>query len=158
MPKALAQNPSIQGIKKRIELAKQTAKVTRSTLFPLVFFDADETWQYLSKTGLYKQFNPSLPLNVNLVDLTLSFTYEFDFWGKNRNLFHAALGKQKAEEAEAAEVQLITTTSVAQAYFALKTNTLKQSFYMKLVDVRKGIFDLQTLLRKKLYFPSFLPC
>lgn len=154
---ALSQNPSIQAVEQRVAFAKQTAKVVRAKLFPLVFFDADESWEYLSKNGLYKAFNPSLPLNTNLIDLTLSFNYEFDFWGKNRNLFNAALGRQKAEKAEEAQVKLITTTAVAQAYFALKTNLVKERLLQKLVEVRKGIFDLQTLLQKKALFSKLPP-
>lgn len=145
---ALGKNPTIQGIEKRVEFAKQSAKVVRSRLFPLVYFDADETWEYLSHHGLYRALNPEIPINANLIDLTLSFNYEFDFWGKNRNLFKAALGENKAEEAEAAEVELITTTAVAQAYFALKTNLVREKLYERLFDVRKKTFELQNLLEK----------
>ncbi len=154
---AIDQNPTIQSIESRVEYAKQTAKVVRSQLFPLLFFDADETWQYLSHNGLYRALNPTVPLNVNLVDLTLSFTYEFDFWGKNRNLFNAALGQEKAQEAEAAQVLLITTTSVAQAYFALKTNLVRQRLYEVLYEVRRNIYNLQHLLQDKALLSRLQP-
>ncbi len=144
---ALSQNLSILGIERRVAFAKQTAKVVRSKLFPLLFFDMDETWQYLSQNGLYRALNPKIPLNANLVDLTLSFTYEFDFWGKNRHLFHAALGESKAEMAEAAEVELIATTAVAQSYFALKTNLMRKQLYEELFEVRKAYFQLETQLQ-----------
>jgi len=146
---SLEENPTILGVERRVEAAKQSAKVVRSKLFPLLFFDAEETWEYLSKNGLYRAFNPKLPINANWVDLTLSFTYEFDFWGKNRNLFRAALGQNKAEEAESAQVQLITTASVAQAYFALKTNLVRKKLYERLFEVRKETFELQALLQEK---------
>src|SRR5690348_17335553 len=132
---ALMQNPTIQGVEQRVEAARQTATVERSRLFPLVFFDADETWQFVRHHGLYRALNPTFPINANLVDLTLSFTYEFDFWGKNRNLFLSALGESKAKEAEEADVQLIVTTSLAQAYFALKTNLWRKKLYEQLVEV-----------------------
>jgi NodT family efflux transporter outer membrane factor (OMF) lipoprotein len=155
--RALARNPSILAIQERVRFAKEMAIVEKATLFPLLFFDADETWQYLSHHGLYRSFNHKLPINPNLVDLSLSFTYEFDFWGKNRNLFHAALGKEKASEAEAAEVQLIITTSVTQAYFALKTNLIKRKLYQQLLDVRRGIFQLQSLLEEKALLSKLPP-
>lgn len=154
---ALLYNPSIKAIERRVEFAKQTAKVVKSKLFPLVFFDADETWEYLSKNGLYRAFNPTLPLNANLVDLTLSFHYEFDFWGKNRNLFHAALGEQKSQLAEAFQVELITTTAVAQAYFAIKTNLEKKRLYTLLLEARKDIYDLQLLLEDKALLSRLTP-
>ncbi len=154
---ALSHNPSIQGLEQKIALAKQEAAVARSKLFPLVFFDAEDTWLYLSHNGLYKAFNPNLDVNAKLIDLTLAFTYEFDFWGKYRNLFQAALGRQKTEEAELAQVALITSTAVAQAYFALKTNLLKGSLYQELYDVRQKKLQLETLLQTKSLFSNLDP-
>lgn len=154
---ALIQNPTLQSVEKRVEVAKQTANVVRSRLFPLIFFDATESWEYLSKNGLYRAFNPKIPLNANVVDLTLSFTYEFDFWGKNRHLFNAALGENKAQEAEAADVQLITAAAVAQAYFALKTNLTRKRLYEELYEVREEIFNLQKLLQKKALLSKLQP-
>ncbi|MBI5273815.1 MAG: efflux transporter outer membrane subunit [Chlamydiales bacterium] len=144
----LVANPSIRAIEKQIAFAKQAAVIVRSNLFPLVFFDAKDTWQYLSQNGLYRAFNPDLNLNANLVDLTLSFTYEFDFWGKNRNLFEAAIGKAKEQEAEAEQVKLVITTAIAQTYFALKTNLVRKKLYETLLQVRRGSFQLQQLLEE----------
>jgi NodT family efflux transporter outer membrane factor (OMF) lipoprotein len=139
-------------VEQTIENAKARAVIARSSLFPLVFFNYTDTWEYLSKNGLYRAFNPSLPLNANLVDLSLSFTYEFDFWGKYRNLFRAAVGLEKAQEAETAQVKLITTTAVAQGFFALKTNLVRLGLYRKLYEVRKKIYELQVqLLQNALY-------
>lgn len=146
---ALVKDPTIQSVERRVEMARQTAKVVRSNLFPLLFFDADETWEYLSHNGLYRALNPSIPINANLVDLTLSSQYEFDFWGKNRNLFRAALGEEKAREAEAAGVSLIVSSSVAQAYFALKTNLARYDVYRELYEVRQALLELQKLLQRK---------
>ena len=89
--------------------------------------------------------------------MTLSFTYEFDFWGKNRHLFNSALGEMKAQEAEAAQVDLITSTSVAQAYFALKTNLLRNDLYEELFEVRNAIFKLQKLLLSKALLSKLPP-
>jgi len=154
---ALQNNPSILAIKQRVELARQNAKVVRSNLFPLVFFDFNETWQYLSKNGLYRTLNDKIPLNANLVDLSLSFNYEFDFWSKNLNSFRSALGKAKADEAEEAQVELITTTAVAQAYFALKTNLKKKSLLQEITQIKKEIFDLQMLMQDKALFSRLVP-
>jgi NodT family efflux transporter outer membrane factor (OMF) lipoprotein len=146
---AIMQNPTIKSIEKRVEFARQEAKVVRSQLFPLLFFDANQSWEYVSHNGILRALNSKVPLNESLVDLTLSFKYEFDFWGKNRHLFNAALGKSKAEEAEASDVELIATTAVATAYFALKTNLIRQRLYQQLYQVRNQIFNLQNLLQNK---------
>lgn len=157
MEEALSLSPNILAIERRVELARQNAKVARSSLFPLVFFDYDETWQYLSKNGLYKTLNPNIPLNANLIDLSLSFTYEFDFWSKNINTFRAALGRAKADEAERAQVELITTAAVAQSYFALKTNRQKQKLLSELVEVQREIFSLKSLMQDMALFSKIPP-
>jgi NodT family efflux transporter outer membrane factor (OMF) lipoprotein len=144
---ALHNNPTLQEAKQRIEIAKQESIIVRSRLFPLVYFEATDIESYLSKNGLYKALNPALPLHTTLIDLLLSFKYEFDFWGKNCNLFRAALGKKFAETAEARQVWLMISTAVAQAYFALKTDLLRQALYVKLYEIRSNIFQLQNLLQ-----------
>ena len=143
---ALQHNPSIQSIEQTIENARARAVVAQSSLYPLVYFNYEDNWQYLSKSGLYRTLNPNIPLNANLVDLSLSFIYEFDFWGKYRNLFNAALGIQRAQEAETAQTKLIVTTAVAQSFFALKTNLIRLDLYKRLYEVRKNIYELQALL------------
>ena len=154
---ALIENPTVQSFSRRFEYARQEAKVVRSKLFPLLSFDADETWEALSHNGLFRAFNPKIPINANLVDLTLSFTNEFDFWGKNRSLFNAALGESKAQEAEAAQVVLMTTTAVAQSYFALKTNLVRKKLFEELFDVRNKIYNLQNLLEEKALLSRLQP-
>ena len=143
---ALANNPSIQAIEARITFARQEAVVAGAKLYPLVFFDANDQWSYLSQNGLDRALNPKIPLNNQQIDFSLSFSYEFDFWGKYRNLYHAALGRARAAEAEAAQVELITSTALAQAYFALKTNLLRQQLYKQLYEERKKAFALWELL------------
>lgn len=154
---ALANNPTIWEVQTRIEQAKQESVIARSKLAPLIFFDADVNWLYLSKNGLYRALNPNIPLNAKLIDLSLSFTYDFDFWGKNKNLLLATLGQQMVERAEAINVELITAAAVAQAYFALKTNLQKQRLYQMLFDVREKTSQLQEKLQKYALSSQLLP-
>lgn len=141
----------------KIEFARQEAIIARSSLYPLIYFDADIDWQHLAKFGLYKALNPSLPRNVYLVDLTFNFFYDFDFWGKNKNLFYAALGRQRAQEAEEAEAELLTTAALAQAYFALKTNLIRKKLYIELFEIRRKIAEMDLFLRDKALNSSLIP-
>ncbi len=146
---ALVQNPSILEMNSRIQVARQEAIVTGSVLFPLVFFNATETKQYTSQHGLYRAFNSKFPLSAYIVDLSLSFNYEFDFWGQNHNLLYEAIGRERVREAEAAQVVLMTTTALAQAYFAYKTNLIRKELYEQLVMVRMDLTELNSLLLHK---------
>lgn len=144
--KALERNPSIQAIQERISFAKAEAIIARSELYPLIYFDASDQWQYLSENGLYKALNPNLGLSNQQIDFSLSFTYEFDFWGKYRNLYNAALGRQRAAIAEAKQVELIVSAALAQTFFALKTNLLRREYYENLWEIRRRFFGLQEKL------------
>lgn len=155
--RALAHNPSIQAVQQKIEFAKSQAVIARSNLFPLIYFDASDQLNYFSQTGLYKTLNPDIPSSSGLIDFSLSFSYEFDFWSKYRNLYKAALGREKAAMAEVAQAELITAAAVAQSYFALKTNLLRKVLYDELYQVRKRYFELQTLLLQNALRAQFEP-
>ena len=53
---------------------------------------------------------------------TLDFSYEIDFWGKNRASVAAALSEAEAAKAEAAQARVVLTTSLAEAYADLAQN------------------------------------
>ncbi len=120
---ALESNPSLQKAEAKVTAAQADAKAVRSNLFPKLNANANETWQYLSKYGLFRDFFPTvlgmppIPHKFNEINLSLSFSYELDFWGKNRKMFGAALGLALAEEMERLQAKLIVSTSVAFSYF-----------------------------------------
>jgi NodT family efflux transporter outer membrane factor (OMF) lipoprotein len=143
------QNPSLQAVQQRLNYAKQIAQIAKSRLFPYLFFDAKDNWNYLSKNGFMHLLNPSLPLHGNEIDLTLSFTYEFDFWGKYRNLFRAALGEALAREAEIYQTKLILSSALAQSYFAITISQMKQKLYEELYQVRLDRYELQQKMKEK---------
>lgn len=154
---AFERNPSIQAVQQRIEIAKNESIIARSELFPLINFDAKDQWQYLSKNGLYRALNPNIPLNTQLIDFSLSFFYEFDFWGKYRNLYKAALSQEMAMVAEKAQIELITSVALAQAYFALKTNLIRKELYEELYALRQDYFDLQSKMWKNSLYSKLIP-
>lgn len=154
---AFTMNPSIQSVQARIEQARNNALVACSHLFPLINFDAKDQWQYLSKNGLYRTLNPEISLNNQQIDFSLSFFYEFDFFGKYRNLYKAALNEEKMVVAEKAQVELITAASLAQSYFALRTNMIRKDLFQELYALRKSYFDLQTKMWKNSLFSKLIP-
>jgi NodT family efflux transporter outer membrane factor (OMF) lipoprotein len=145
---ALDQNPTLKEVQSKIDFAKQEAIVARSRLYPFISFDGDIIKTYLSRTGLYRAFNPKLPLNAQVIYLSLSLEYEFDFWGKNYNIFSASIGEVLANQAQAAQVRLIVTTSIAEAYFGLKANLLRRQLYHALYKTQQDTFDLQRFLEE----------
>lgn len=146
---ALSANPSIQAIGQKVEIAKQEMIKARSKLFPFVGFEAKENWSHASKNGIYFALNPNIPQNLNLIQLNLGLNYEFDFWGKYRNLFKSSRCMAIAEVAQKQQVELVVTTAVAQAFFALKTFMLQRKLYSELYNVQNDSKELVRLLNKK---------
>ncbi|MCH9610883.1 MAG: Outer membrane protein OprM [Chlamydiales bacterium] len=154
---ALEANPDILAIEAKICQAKASSTVSRAQVFPLVFFDADENLSYVSRNGLIHALNPARTRHTDEIHLDLSINYEVDLFWKYHNLFYATLGQLQAEIAEAAQVKLIVSTAIVQAYFALKTNLVRQELYHRLLDVRQDYYDVDVLLLEEALSSGFEP-
>ena len=125
MDLAIRESPTLQRAFAKVSYAENEAKKVRAKLFPWLSLDYLEQWQYFSKNGFDRSFFPLPPSMVvpakgNQIDLGLDFSWEIDFFGKNRKMFRAALGQAKADKAEAMQAKLLLTTLLAQAYFELQ--------------------------------------
>jgi len=118
MEMASRDNPGLKKAYARLNAAAGVAEVQGARLLP--WWDANNRFQTLryAQHGVVAAYNPALAGVTKTADFLnpLSFRYEFDFWGKNRAIFDAALGEAAAEEAEYAHVWLVLTTAIARAY------------------------------------------
>lgn len=151
--RALASNFSLKEAKTHSDYMYQLARGVRSKLLPDLSGNYTEQWQYLSKYGFDRDFFPVpppankniIPHTINLIDLTLNFSYEFDFWGKNQSLFRAALGRAHAALLEERQAKLITAIMVAQSYFSWQAKSIQKEILMEKRSERKDLFDLTRL-------------
>lgn len=118
--RALVLSPTLQRAEASLKAAEHVAKQKQAVLFPELWFDAEDDWQHLSKSGFFRAYAPTIPPVVNDITVGLSFSYEFDFWGKNRDIFEASLGQAAALAAERIQAELILTTSIAYTYTELQ--------------------------------------
>ncbi len=145
--KAISSNPSIQKAQAKLTFIEQSAKKVRASLFPQLSGDYNENWQYFSKNGFVRSFYPipstvAVPSKINQIDLSLNFFYEFDFWGRNRKMYRAAIGEAKAQLAERIQTELTISTLVAYAYFELQTHMMQLSLYENILETRQKILLL----------------
>lgn len=117
---ALKCNPTLRLAEERLKAASQVALQKKAALYPELDLDAFDAWTHLSQSGFFRAFGPMTPAAVNDFYVGLSFSYEFDFWGKNRDLLNAALGEVAASCAESMQAELVTTTAIAYTYFELQ--------------------------------------
>ncbi len=117
---ALCFSPTLQRAESLFKAAAQKALQRRASLFPEIDASADTNWQHLAKDSFFRAYAPQIPAVVNELNLGFSLSYTFDFWGKNRDLFQAALGQARALCAERMEAELILTTAIANGYMQLQ--------------------------------------
>ena len=129
---ALELSPTLQRAEARLKAAAQKALQKRSALFPEIDGNAQTNWQHYAKDSFFRAFAPQIPAVINEINLGLSFIYEFDFWGKNRDLFQAAQGLMRAELAERKQAELILTTSIAYGYMQLQFLLQKQTILQQM--------------------------
>lgn len=143
---ALSGNYNLQKAKSRMDAAYYEALVSKSKLFPTVGFNVKDFWQHIGKDIVDDLF-PGGDTTINLIAVGPSFTYEFDFWGKNRSYYESMLGKANAQVAESEQVNLVVSISVATDYFALKASKVREKFIRKIID---DIQQLQILTNMRI--------
>lgn len=136
-------SPTLKVAEERLKAAYQVSIQTQATLYPQIDLEVLDTWYRLSKYGFFRAFAPSFPATVNDFTIGLSFQYEFDFWGKNRDLFKAALHRTVARSAERAQAELILTTSIAYTFTELQFLLLQKKILEKQKENEQGICSIR---------------
>jgi NodT family efflux transporter outer membrane factor (OMF) lipoprotein len=141
---ALHENPGLKKAYARLGEAGAAAQVEGARLLP--WADAENTLRTVryAKHGLVATYNPALGGTYHSGDFFnfASFRYEFDFWGKNRAAFDAALGEAAAQEAELAEVRLLLTTAITRAYIRGVVLSQELGLLQETLKVARGLLDV----------------
>ena len=138
---ALANAPDLAAAEARVRKAQAYAEQAGATRLPEINADAG--------VGLTKQsYNMGFPPAYvphgwkGEGQGALDFTYEFDFWGKNRATLAAATSTAEAAEADAAAARLTLSTSIAAAYADLARLYADRDAAVDAVRVRSQSLDL----------------
>ncbi|GAB3257859.1 outer membrane factor lipoprotein domain-containing protein [Chitinimonas naiadis] len=115
MGEALIGSPSMAVAQARLLRAEGVAQQRDASLLPSVNANLSANKQKQSyNNGVPAAFVPQGYQNYGRG--TLDFSYEFDFWGKNRAALAAATSDLAAAQADAAQAALALTTSIAGSY------------------------------------------
>jgi NodT family efflux transporter outer membrane factor (OMF) lipoprotein len=119
MDEALAHSPSMAQAQARLQIAEARAGNARSALYPSLSANGGATEQKLTYNGIFPK--NAVPRDWNdMGRLNLDFSWELDFWGKNRAALAAALSEACATQADAAAARLLLTTAMADSYIRLE--------------------------------------
>jgi NodT family efflux transporter outer membrane factor (OMF) lipoprotein len=114
---AFAGSPSLEMAQARLRAAQSQATRARAARAPSSAVDAEVTRQRYPQNGLYPP--PYAGSYVTDARLALDFSYDIDFWGRNREALQSARASVQAAEADKAAASLALAVAVARAYFQL---------------------------------------
>lgn len=137
MGEALAGSPSLQIAQARLRAAQAEATRAAGPRLPNTTVNAETTRQRYSANGLY----PAPYAGNYYTDgrVALDFSYDLDFWGRNREVLESARAGVRAAEADHAAARLALTVAVARAYFNL-------DLQFALFDVANGSLEQQNAI------------
>ncbi|MDB5764892.1 MAG: putative efflux system outer rane lipoprotein NodT [Herminiimonas sp.] len=141
---ALAGNPGLQTAAARVAAARAAAEAAGAAREPGIAANFKSTYQRYTENGIIP---PPLAGQYKLDnELTLDFSYDFDFWGRHAAALRAALSQGKAAEAEQYTSRLVLTTSIARAWVQLARQYAQLDLVEQQLIVRQKI-DRLTQLR-----------
>ncbi|WP_371814555.1 efflux transporter outer membrane subunit [Niveibacterium sp. COAC-50] len=115
---ALQGAPSLNAARARLARAESGAQIAGAARLPQVSANASATEQHQS----YNYLTPRSMTPEGWHDYgraTLDFSWELDFWGKNRAALAAATSEVEASRADAAQARLALSASITAAYAEL---------------------------------------
>jgi outer membrane protein TolC len=112
---ALTGSPTLAQAEARLRRAQALANQAKAAQLPNVSANGGvERAKQSYNNGIPPDFVPQGYNDYGR--LSLDFSWELDFWGKNRAAVAAATSEAKAAQADAAQARLMLATSVAAAY------------------------------------------
>jgi NodT family efflux transporter outer membrane factor (OMF) lipoprotein len=114
---ALAGSPTLAVAHARIEQADAAVRATRAMRWPQLGVAANADRQRYSENGLFPP--PIAGATLTTGQLAANFSYQFDFWGKQRSALDAALSRARAAAIEGEAARLALAAAVAQTYVEL---------------------------------------
>jgi NodT family efflux transporter outer membrane factor (OMF) lipoprotein len=138
---ALTGSPDVAQAEARVRKAQALAGQARAATLPSLSFNGDaEQMKQSYNLGIPPEFVPQGYNDYGR--LTLDFSWELDFWGKNRAAVAAATSEARAARAEEAEARLVLSTAVAGAYADLARLFAEHDVAERALAVRRETADL----------------
>jgi multidrug efflux system outer membrane protein len=139
MAEAEGASPTLEIARQRVQEARALARADRAGLLPFATV-TNSIRRDRSSGAMAFQFAGGRSRNTILNQL--DFSYELDFWGKNRNTAKAGMLRSEAVEADWQGVRLGLLSELAMNYFALRTQDAQIAQLRRTVEVRARSADL----------------
>lgn len=137
---ALADNHSLHVAGARVRQALALTGIADAARSPQITGTARSTRQRFSEHGTAPKSLAGTWDSYN--EATLNFSYEIDFWGRNRAAFQAALDRVRASEVDAQAARLLLASGVVQIYFRLAHAFQQRDLADRLLVQRQELLSL----------------
>ncbi|MGB3434769.1 efflux transporter outer membrane subunit [Achromobacter sp.] len=140
LDEGLANNPSMSAAQARLAKANAAVGIARAPLLPRVDANYTLTREHLSKDYIYPA-----PMGGSVVSdnrLALDFSYELDFWGKNRSRLQAAVSQQAAAAADAQAARNLLAGAMVRAYLNLQNAFAQRDVLNRVLAQRAEVLSL----------------
>ncbi|OZI32867.1 hypothetical protein CEG14_18440 [Bordetella genomosp. 1] len=137
---AMAGSPSLTAAQARLAQANAAVAGARAPLLPRV----DANYQ-LSREHLSGNYVQPAPLGGSVVSdnrLALDFSYELDFWGKNRSRLQAAVSQRDAAAADAQSARNVLARAVVRSYLNLQNAYAQHDVIKRVIAQRDDVLKL----------------
>jgi len=137
---ALAGNPTLAAAQARLAQANSAVARARAPLLPRVDANYSLTREHLSKDYIYPA-----PLGGSVVSdnrLALDFSYDLDFWGRNRALLQAAVSQREAASADAQAARNLLARGMVRSYLNLQNAFAQHAVLERTVQQRNDVLEL----------------
>lgn len=138
---ALADSPNIISAQARLNQADAFTQVTKSSNLPQVSANAQVTQEKHSYNYITPRSATPLGWN-NYGQATLDFSWELDFWGKNRASLAASISKVEVMKAELAQARLTLSTAIANSYVEMTRLFFDRDELKEYLLVQNNLFVL----------------
>ncbi|MEC6814559.1 efflux transporter outer membrane subunit [Photobacterium toruni] len=130
----LTNNLTLQQAQQRIELASQQVTLAQAGDKPKLDLN-------ISGGAIGANLQSLAPNNANYSAMGMllpSFSYQFDFWGKNKAIIAAATSQKLSLEAQAVQAKLLLSAAISSSYFTLQNNyRLERDIQLLLRETKK---------------------
>jgi NodT family efflux transporter outer membrane factor (OMF) lipoprotein len=133
-------SPSLEIAQARLRAAQSQATRAKAARLPTTSVDAQVTKQRYPENGLYPP--PFAGSYVTSGELALDFSYDIDFWGRNREALASARASVQAAEADQAAARLALAVAVARAYIQLDLGYAFLEVARSNLEQQQSILDL----------------
>jgi len=140
LDEGLANSPSMSAAQARLAKANAAVGIARAPLLPRVDANYTLTREHLSKDYIYPA-----PMGGSVVSdnrLALDFSYELDFWGKNRSRLQAAVSQQAAAAADAQAARNLLAGALVRAYLNLQNAFAQRDVLNRVLAQRAEVLSL----------------